>query len=233
MDTRTPAQNGSPEQLLDVFKEAALSVTKLYKASVAAETRARAEGYQDCLDDLIAFLDKDGQSLGEKGASKLRKWAAERREGREPSLPRCESDEEADKPDIAPQPEHVQNDNPSDNPSPTTDQPVSQPVADNVTMLADEPRPPQFIVPSQDNFNFQSDYPYPNIELLDLSDTRGHVHHSPRQTRNRQGKPGLRPASHLGRGAGTKRRMDLDDLFGGYFGGKDASNGGGKRSRHS
>jgi hypothetical protein len=229
MDTRTPAQTGSPEQLLDVFKEAALSVTKLYKASVAAETRARAEGYQDCLDDLVAFLDKDGQNLGERGASKLRKWAAERREGREPSPPRCDSEEEADKPDTAPQPEPVQN----ENPSPTVGQPVSRPVTDNVTMVADEPRPPEFIVPSQDSFTFQSDYPYPNIELLDLSDTRGHVHHSPRQTRNRQGKSGLRPASHLGRGAGTKRRMDLDDLFGGYFGGKDAFNGGGKRSRHS
>jgi hypothetical protein len=55
----------SPEQLLDVFKAAALSVTKLYKTSALAEAKARTDGYQDCIDDLLAFLDKGNIGLSD------------------------------------------------------------------------------------------------------------------------------------------------------------------------
>lgn len=229
MDARTAVHNDSPEQLLDVFKAAALSVTKLYKSSVSAETRARSEGYQECLEDLVAFLDKDGQSLGNGSLSRLRKWVAERREGRDTSPQSFESEEETEKTEATSQTEPMQ----SDIPAPPVEQPVSQPTNTPDQMVPDEPRPPQFLVPSRENFTFQSDHQYPNIELLDLSDTRPHNHHPSRQSRHRPGKPGLRTSGHLGRGAGTKRRMDFDDFFGGCFGGKDPFGGGGKRSRHS
>ena len=229
MDGRAAAHNDSPEQLLDVFKAAALSVTRLYKSSVAAETRARSEGYQECLEDLIAFLDRDAQALGQGGLSKLRRWIAERRDGGDTSPQNFESEDEVDKPEAPSQPEPAQ----IEPPTPPVNEPVSQPANESGSMVEDEPRPPEFLVPTQENFTFQSDHQYPNIDLLDLSDTRPHTHHSSRQSRNRPGKPGMRTSGPLGRGAGTKRRMDLDDLFGGCFGGKDPFGGGGKRSRHS
>jgi hypothetical protein len=240
MDGRQATQNESPEQLLDVFKAAALSVTKLYKSSVAAETKARSDGYQDCLDDLVAFLDKERQALGTPGLSKLRKWASDRRDGREPTPQSCESEDEAEKPGNA---------RPSEPPAETDAGSVTQPqpqpepaapaVAPPVASSSNAPPPPPFIVPTQDTFNFHSDHPYPDIELLDLSDSRPHAgmsHHNPRPTRTRPNKSGLnlRASGPLGRGAGMKRRMDFDDFFGGCLGGKDPfGGGGGKRSRHT
>lgn len=226
MDSRHQAQNDSPEQLLDVFKAAALSVTKLYKSSVAAETKARTDGYQECLDDLSAFLDREGQNLGEGGLLRLRKWASERREGRELSPQSSESEEEAEKP--------------TETTSTTTNNPVpaqaqADAMADSAPAApAAEPhRPVEFVVPSREDFTFQSDHQYPNIELLDLSERSQTNNHTPRPRRsNKTG--ALRTSGHLGRGAGSKRRMDFDDFFGGCFGGKDPfGGGGGKRSRHT
>ena len=48
----------SSEQLLAAFKSAALSVTTLYKTAAAKQSKARADGYQDALDELLTFLDK-------------------------------------------------------------------------------------------------------------------------------------------------------------------------------
>lgn len=219
----------SPEQLIEVFKAAALSVTKLYKSSVAAEVRARADGYQDCLDDLFTFLERDAVTLGEAASTRLRKWAADRRDGRDPT---SESEDEViDKSESISPPDPLTNNlqisqapaqTPSENPPP-------------VEIIPPTNEPHQFIVPSQENFTFQSDHQYPNIATLDLSDTASHgmAHRPTRTSRNRNGnRSGIRP-NHLGRGAGTKRRMDFDDLFGGCFGGKDPFSGGGKRSRHT
>lgn len=232
MDAKSAAMaTETPEQLLDVFKAAALSVTRLYKSSVSAETRARADGYQDCLDDLVSFLDHQGPSgVGEPGLSKLRKWVAERREGRDASPQTFESEDETDNttktgpvpsaPVAPPAPVAIEAAMES------TPQPAGPPED-----VEEEPREPQFIVPTQDNFTFQSEHQYPNIELLDLSDST-RSHHA-RAQRHRQGKSVLRNPGPLGRGAGSKRRLDFDDFFGGCFGGKDPFGGNGKRSRHS
>ena len=48
-----------PEALLQAFKDAALSVTKLYKTAAADQAKTRAEGFQDCLDELLTFMDKE------------------------------------------------------------------------------------------------------------------------------------------------------------------------------
>lgn len=84
----------NPEELLDVFKAAALSVTKLYKTSAAVQSKARVEGYQDCLEDLLAVLEK-----GDADVRTIRRWALERLDGREPILPTIESEDEVEKTD--------------------------------------------------------------------------------------------------------------------------------------
>ena len=216
-----PANSETPEQLLDVFKAAALSVTKLYKTSALNEAKARAEGYQDCLDDLLDFLDKDSVSLGDAARSKLRKWVVDRHDGHDRTQP-AESDEEVDKVDMASSPEPPQaSEQASAAPAP--------PAAEQ-----SEPEPYHFVVPSQENFSMASQYP--NIATLDLSDTRSTTaSQTPRTSRakGRSTATGKRTSSTLGRGAGNKRRHDYDDFWGGAFGGKDTFGGGPKRGRHS
>ncbi|KAL1902959.1 hypothetical protein Sste5346_000871 [Sporothrix stenoceras] len=84
----------SPEELLDVFKAAALSVTKLYKTSAAVQSKARIEGYQDCLEDLLTLLEKNDVDV-----RTIRRWVVERLDGREPILPTIESEDEIEKTD--------------------------------------------------------------------------------------------------------------------------------------
>lgn len=231
------SRNETPEQLIDVFKAAALSVTKLYKSSVAAETRARSEGYQECLDDLLGFLDRESSNSADGNLSKLKRWIAERREGGDATLPTSESEDEVDKGEANTQSEPVQNTNisqqaPAPAPAPTPARTTSDSPAPVDVVPTESPR---FIVPSQDTFTFGSEHQYPNIATLDLSDSRSHAsitHHTTRQPRNRNSARSLRASSHLGRGAGAKRRMDFDDFFGGCFGGKDTFGNGAKRSRH-
>ncbi|KAI6782039.1 uncharacterized protein J7T54_003458 [Emericellopsis cladophorae] len=232
MDASKSAHYESPEQLLDVFKSAALSVTKLYKSSVAAETRARAEGYQDCLDDLLALLEKDSQLLEGNSRSRLHRWIADRRTGREASPAVAESDEdESDK--SAPVPTSTSTAAPSTTPALSAPAPATAPATAPADVAPQDIREPEFIVPSQDSFTFQSDHQYPDIELLDLSDNRAHNNASNNhgsRTR-RSGRTGTRQAGPLGRGAGAKRRLGVD--FNDFFDfGKDGF-GGGKRSRHT
>ncbi|KAL8970395.1 MAG: hypothetical protein Q9197_003828 [Variospora fuerteventurae] len=75
---RTSTQ--TPE-LLQAFKTAALSVTNLYKTAATNEARARQHGYQEALDDILAFLDKEKLGLGDGEGWKVRRWATERLDG--------------------------------------------------------------------------------------------------------------------------------------------------------
>ncbi|KAM3565004.1 hypothetical protein MY1884_000408 [Beauveria asiatica] len=228
--------NDTPEQLLDVFKAAALSVTKLYKTSALAESRARTDGYQDCLEDLLSFLDKENMGLCDGEGWGIRRWATERLEGRDSALQSTESEDETEKaaertasPEMtrtSAEPQQMAIQVKADSPAP-----MSQPRSDE---------PTHFVVPSQDNFTFQSSHPYPNIATLDLSDSRPHdatafpARAAAKARLNGSGPSrSLRSSGHLGRGAGSKRRINFDDFFGGCFGGKDTTNPGAKRGRHT
>ena len=68
----------SPEQLLQAFKSAALSVTNLYKSAVADHSDTRQQGYQDAMEDLLIFLDKENLGLMDGEGWKVRQWATER-----------------------------------------------------------------------------------------------------------------------------------------------------------
>lgn len=225
------AQNEPSEQLLDVFKAAALSVTKLYKKSALAESMARSEGYQECLDDLLVFLDKENLGLRDGEGWRVRAWATERFHGRNAAFQATESEDEVNRSDRTNSPEltwtssepHASAQRPAEPPAPTV-----PPVPEERTRI---------VVHSQDSFAFQSSYPYPNIATLDLSDSRRDVPppQGPRSSKGRLNgqNPGSRTSGYLGRGAGTKRRWDLDEFFGGCLGGKDPFGSGGKRSRHA
>ena len=83
-----------PEKLLQAFKSAALSVTNLYKTAASDEAQARFEGYQEALDNLLAFLDKESLGLGDGEGWKVRKWATERLEGAPLAAGGSDSDDE-------------------------------------------------------------------------------------------------------------------------------------------
>ncbi|EEP75713.1 predicted protein [Uncinocarpus reesii 1704] len=70
-----------PEVLLQAFKAAALSVTNLYKSAVSDQTQLRNLGYQDALEDLRAFLDKERIGLSDGEGSRIRNWIADRIDG--------------------------------------------------------------------------------------------------------------------------------------------------------
>ncbi|MCJ1303303.1 hypothetical protein MMC08_006111 [Hypocenomyce scalaris] len=83
-----------PEQLLQAFKTAALSVTNLYKTAATDQVRARQAGYQDALDDLLSFLDKENLGLGDGEGWRVRQWATERLSGTHTVHAGSDSDDE-------------------------------------------------------------------------------------------------------------------------------------------
>ncbi|KAG5993682.1 hypothetical protein E4U43_003419 [Claviceps pusilla] len=231
----------TPEQLLDVFKAAALSVTKLYKTSALAESRARTEGYQDCLDDLLTFLDKENMGLKDGEGWSIRKWATERLDGRDAShVHSTESEDENERTERTSSPDMATRT--SVEPPTVTAAAAKRAESPKSSVVSISEEPMSIVVPSQDNFTFQSSHPYPNIATLDLSDSSrsrdvqqslSSARGSKSRLTGHNSKSSSRGMGHLGKGAGTKRRWDFDDFFDGCLGGKEPFGNGGKRSRHA
>lgn len=221
------ASDASPEHLLDVFRTAALSVTKLYKSSITAQKKARAEGYQDCLDDLLQYLDKEHLGLSDGEGWKIRAWANERLDNGDvpPQLDAMESDDDSEKQDAVSSPEiHRSNSasslsrvpEPQLHPRPYLQNAVQEPQSDlskapaGEDIVIDEPE--AVAVPSRDTFDFVSSHVYPqdaqnnnlNLASLRLSDsTRPHEHtnaSTPRKTPRRHGSRTARSGRTLNRG---------------------------------
>ncbi|KAL7273751.1 hypothetical protein RUND412_003371 [Rhizina undulata] len=92
-------QENASALLLSVFKQAALSVTNLYKAAATERERSyrkeRTEGYQECLDDILVFIEKVEGRSDPRTMEMLRQWALSRRRkagggGSRKSRPRTE-----------------------------------------------------------------------------------------------------------------------------------------------
>ncbi|KAK4249719.1 hypothetical protein C7999DRAFT_12467 [Corynascus novoguineensis] len=238
-------------ELLDAFKAAALSVTKLYKTSAQAQAKSRADGYHDCLEDLLSFLDRENIGLGDGEAQRVRRWVTDRMEGRDSTSPPLESDDEAERSDaqVLSSP-HMQRAAPAtaQRPRDKDEEPARDASAPPILVTA--PIPPgssaaedvDIVVPSQDSFNFQASHPYPHDEALrlanlNLSDAQtigsNNIRQTSRNGRSRSGRTGARTA--LGRGAGQKRKVNLAEIFDlgslEYGNGRDMFGSGGKRSR--
>lgn len=251
------AHEPAPEQLLDVFRTAALSVTKLYKSSITAQQKARAAGYQDCLDELLQFLDKENLGLDDGEGWKIRAWANEKWEARDGSPAVLESDDDAEKPDTVASPgiqrsastSSIRQQAPTQQqPAPIHEEPepeleLDTPIVEEVEEAAMDHQP-EIVVPTQETFNFRSAHPYPqdaqnqlNIGNLHLSDNRSHDSSisTPRPSRPRHhgASTGRRPGrtNHLGRGAGNKRHLNFEEFFG-LTNLKDGMGGPASKRRH-
>ncbi|KAK4164476.1 hypothetical protein QBC43DRAFT_334358 [Cladorrhinum sp. PSN259] len=233
-------------ELLDAFKAAALSVTKLYKTSATAQAKSRADGYQDCIEDLLNFLDKESSALTNNPTAKIRKWALDRLD--RITSPSLDSDDEQDNrveqpasSPIAqrtmPQPAKASHDRDE---ADMRDSNAAK-VSTTVPAVHSDPiiEEVELVVPSQDMFTFQSSHPYPHdaaarLANLDLSDAQTHQPRStPRNNRRRDVRANGTRNSRLGQGAGQKRKVNLAEIFDiGSLNEKDVF-GGGKRSRHA
>lgn len=243
-----------PEQLLQSFKAAALSVTKLYKTAAADQGRARSEGYQDALDELLAYLDKENVGLGDGEGWKIRRWATERLDGREVSLTMESDDESGDKADhgLSSEPQQAQTAAiRSSTPAPART--LSPPRA-----TVAPPSEATTLSPPLGVFTFRSSHPYPQEADMTLSDldisenTRSQVYDAsttaqtsttpitvarPSRTSARHANHGSRinsrSSNSITRTAGHKRKINFAELFdiSNSSHGKDVFGGGGKRGR--
>ncbi|KAL0470013.1 hypothetical protein QR685DRAFT_572910 [Neurospora intermedia] len=236
------AMSADSNDLLEAFKAAALSVTKLYKTTGPAVTKARTEGYQDCLDDLLAFLDRRRLGLSDGEGWIIRSWATERLDGRD--LPTVESDDdEKIEPALSPQTQSLdpiqEEDSMRDSPpapavfeNPQTEQKQQQQPQQEYEQPQQEHQqqqrqPPsnaddfQIVVPTQETFTFQSAHPFPHeeamkLENLALSDApRNRSVSTSTSSRNNRNRALRQSATRtLGRGAGQKRKVvDLAEFF--------------------
>ena len=252
--------NAPPEQLIQSFKAAALSVTNLYKTAAVDQTRARDAGYQDALDDLLAFLDQRNLGLDDGEGWKVRQWATERLDGSPPG--HLGSDSDDDRGETAKR---------ARSSSPVAQRTIAQdleqtrqpsrstsPVRAASVPMAPPPtsQPQSNIYHTPEVFTFRSAHPYPHDIEMQAADTTTitatqpeslpspavRVEVVPRGSRtphrgvnhsNRHGARSTASARSLGAGAGSKRRIPLLDYFdlGSLGDSKDGRDGGGKRSR--
>ena len=99
LNTSLPKSHNSrsapPEELLQAFRSAALSVTNLYKAAATDQSNSRQEGYQDALDDLLVLLDNENIGLQDGEGWRIRQWINDRHERASAGGQQQESEDEA------------------------------------------------------------------------------------------------------------------------------------------
>ena len=163
-----------PEQLLQSFKTAALSVTNLYKTAALDQNRARQEGYQDALHEVLDFLDKENLGMGDGEGWQVRQWATERliippaQAGSDSEDERVEPEKRAES--LSPvrqrkvSPETVTIQPPSRSSSPVRIEPIlPQPPSST--------HRPTTIPARSESFTFRSAYPYPQDIDMQSHDT--------------------------------------------------------------
>ena len=160
-----------PEKLIQDFKAAALSVTNLYKTAAIDQAHARQAGYQDALDALLTFLDKENLGLGDGEGWRVRQWATERLDGSGQGQAGSDSDDErgdGEKPSGSPSPTIVH----KSVPEPIRQQPLSR--SSSPVRVEDARSPPLPLSILQQNtvsarseaFSFRSPHPFPHdIEM--------------------------------------------------------------------
>ncbi|KAI9813632.1 MAG: hypothetical protein M1827_003703 [Pycnora praestabilis] len=182
-----PSEAQPPEQLFQVFSSAALSVTKLFKKAVADQDQARQSGYQEALDDVLTFLDKESLGLGDGEGWRVRQWATERLDGTARGQTGSDSDEEEKRARSSspvaprkPSPELEHNHQPTRSASPT--RPESAPPSTEAPILIPEQYAENFA--RSDAFSFRSPYPYPQQHDTEMEVTDRDLPNNETQTQN-------------------------------------------------
>ncbi|KAJ5217147.1 hypothetical protein N7468_010155 [Penicillium chermesinum] len=119
----------SSTPLLQQFKAAALSVTNLYKNAVCEQAQAKVAGYQEAIEDLLHFLDRENLGLGDGEGWQVRQWATERCDGTASQSSDEEERVDSDKRDRSSTPVATRKEVPTENSfrQPQTSAPTSEP----------------------------------------------------------------------------------------------------------
>jgi hypothetical protein len=228
------------------FRTAALNVTNLYKSALADIDRARTDGYQEALDELLAFLDKENIGVGDGEGWRIRQWATERLDGTLPKQSNSDSDEEYidDKRARSSSPIMERN-------LGMEDHRTLDPIMETAQRSDSAPPPVQMeattteadMSPLHHVFQFSAPQAFPpastNDNTTDVSAAARRAFPTPRRSSNRSSSRNLQRSAaqnlfQLGNGAGQKRRL-MNDFFNidGFNDRRDGSSGGPKRGRMS
>lgn len=228
-----------PEQLLQAFRTAALSVTNLYKTAASEQDNLRQSGYQEALDDLLVFLDRENLGLGDGEGWKVRQWATERLDGSGMRHPVSESDDDrgdvdknarnssptiqrrtsedpmARQPSRSASPVRTESAPPTVPPTSSNEQTHQTPPAFTFTAAHPIPLPQQYEIEMQSAENtgtVNGEEPEPSIPLRVEMLPRGL--RTPHRHGNGSSRHSTRSATReLGLGAGSKRKMHFGDFF--------------------
>ncbi|RAL08106.1 uncharacterized protein BO97DRAFT_377246 [Aspergillus homomorphus CBS 101889] len=248
----TPRPQQPPEQLLQSFKAAALSVTNLYKNAVYEQAQAKQAGYQEAIEDLLHFLDRENLGLGDGEGWKVRQWATERSDG----LGAHSDDDEVEKQTRGTTPAAVRKAQPESEPtrqtSKSTSPSVDEPSAAPPPQASSPPSSPQSSEPSTFDrptiFTFTAGPTFPPEQDMDVqpSDTStpssqdgapvsvSMLPRNPRQQPRLNNFSRSNPRSSTREssvGLGSKRKLAVPDFFDlSGLGNRDFF-GGGKRGR--
>lgn len=235
-------RNDQTHQLLSDFKAAALSVTNLYKTATAENSHAREAGYQDALDDLLAFLDKENMGLMDGEGWRVRRWATERLD----DAPKASEDEDevikdevvetrSSSPEVQRKPvvPTAASDLAEEEQQRRASEPPQHAPHQQHTSAAPDARSTSVAVPALDDFSFRSTESYPtnhNREDTQTMDVDNNTSNStvriaskpsskPRHNTNSRTRDSNRTSNgptfnfNLGSGAGNKRKMPYPDFF--------------------
>ena len=241
-----PTSNQPSEELLRAFKTAAISVTSLYREAASGQSQARAAGYQDALDDLLAFLDQRSLGLGDGEGWLVRQWATGRLEAR----PANQGHQDHQEQHAVSESEDEKEQDKEKSPSPA--QPESSPLRTTtrleVSNIGDSTKQQEIgkvtiPIPSTTVFTFESSHAYPKDIDMQNQEVTSQVtvkpDSSPRITRQSHKKSNNKPpyrsvsAKILGLGSGSKRRLPYGEFFdiSGIGEGKDSSRTSAKRAK--
>lgn len=183
-----------PELLLQLFKDAALNVTTLYKTAAAEHQSRYNEGYQDALEELLNFLDNKNLGLQDGEGWSVRQWATERFNGTTAAATTStsESDEEAEAENRARSSSPVMQRKPSRDqlrtpthhvhaPSTTIPPPNSRSESAPPVVTDQAPREQAhtLMIPPQADFTFQSSHQYPSVHDIDMDNSSSEGNSSP------------------------------------------------------
>lgn len=252
-------KNQQPD-IHQAFRNAAQTVTTLYRSAIADLDKARADGYQDAMEELLSFLDQENLGVGDGEGWRIRQWATERYQAHADN-----SDEEADAQRTGRSSSPVLERTAGAEPATGAVQRERSASEERITVgTAPSVRPesaPQPTEQPQDTemaphppmFHFTAAQPYPSLDstnddaLSDPTEAARRAFAGPyrrpthRSHRNMQRDAAMNsamgsiPLGVLGTGAGTKRKL-MENYFGLDLGNNDSrkdGHGGGKRGRMS
>jgi len=229
------------------FRTAALNVTNLYKSALADLDKARTDGYQEALDELLGFLDRENLGVGDGEGWRIRQWATERLDGALPKQSGSDSDDEYLDDKRARSSSPIMERNLGMDDAHTLD-----PVAETSQRSGSLPSPVEMEATTTEAdmsslhhvFQFSTPQEFPSISTndnasADVSAAARRAFPTPRRPSNRSTSRNLQRSAaqnlfQLGNGAGQKRRL-MNDFFNvdGFNDRRDGSSGGPKRGRTS